>query len=148
MGVNKARILDIHYPDRNITALLVHDNYAADLQKLLKSKRVHFANNFVSWDGSIVKVSKYHQLDQQKRNLNAAELQQQRLQRAVDHIREPIKYAVAYYFYQQKWVSKEYIEKLNVSRYGQPADVFDIEDMYASTDNDTLTTVSEINCEL
>ena len=148
MGVNNAHILDIHYPDRNIAALLVHNDYAAELQKLLESKRVHFASNFDPWDGSILKDPKYHQMNQQERNIKAAELQQQRLQRAVEHIREPIKYAVAYYFHQQKWIPKEYIEQLNASRYGQPADVFDIEDMDATTDNDTSATVSEKNCEL
>ncbi|KAG2202955.1 hypothetical protein INT46_010207 [Mucor plumbeus] len=135
MGVNNARVLDIHYLDRNIAALLLHNEYAADFQKLLESKRVHFVNNFDPWDGSILKDPQYLEMTSQDRSLKAAKLQQQRLQRAINHIREPIKYAVAYYFHRQQWISKEFIDQLNTSRYGQPADVFDIDDMDAISDN-------------
>ena len=38
----------------------------------------------------------------QGRNLKAVELQQQCLQRAINHIRESIKYAVAYYLHRQQ----------------------------------------------
>jgi hypothetical protein len=76
MGVNNARILDIHYPDRNIAALLLQNDYAADFQKILESKRVHFASNFNLWDGSILKDPQYHEMTSQDRSLKAAELQQ------------------------------------------------------------------------
>jgi nitrate/nitrite-specific signal transduction histidine kinase len=69
MGVNNARILDIHYPDRNIAALLLHNDYAADFQKLLESKRVHFVNNFDPWDGSILKDPQYLEMTNQDRSL-------------------------------------------------------------------------------
>ncbi|KAL4208895.1 hypothetical protein CU097_012524 [Rhizopus azygosporus] len=46
MGVNNARVLDIHYPDCNITALLIHNDYVTEFKQLLKSKRLHLANNF------------------------------------------------------------------------------------------------------
>ncbi|KAG2203843.1 hypothetical protein INT46_005960 [Mucor plumbeus] len=107
MGVNNARILDIHYPDRNIAALLLHNDYAADFQKLLESKRVYFVNNFDPWDGSILKDPQYCEMTSHDRSLiKAAELQQQ-----------------------------QSIDQLNASRYGQPADVFDIDDMDAIPDN-------------
>ena len=87
MGVNNARLLDIHYPDRNIAALLLHNDYAADFQKLLESKRVYFVNNFDPWDGSILKDPQYCEMTSHDRSLiKAAELQQQRLQRAINHI--------------------------------------------------------------
>ena len=82
MGVNNARILDIHYPDQNIAALLLQNDYAADFQKLLESKRVHFANNFDPWNGFILKDPQYREMTSQGRSLKAAKLQQQRLQRA------------------------------------------------------------------
>lgn len=70
----KARILDIHYPNRNFAALLVHNDYAADFQKLLESKRVHITDNF----DPILKDPQYKDMNNQDHNLKAAELQRQR----------------------------------------------------------------------
>jgi hypothetical protein len=119
MGVNNARVLDIHYPDRNIAALLVHNDYVSEFKQLLETKRVHFANNFDPWNGSTLKDPQYKDFTEQERTSKACEIQQQRLQRAVLHIREPVKFAVAYYFYQQKWLTKSFIDQLNNSRYGR-----------------------------
>ncbi|KAI7899761.1 uncharacterized protein BX663DRAFT_440748 [Cokeromyces recurvatus] len=138
MGVNNARVLDIHYPDRNIVALLIHNDYAAEFKQLLETKRVHFVNNFDPWDGSTLKDSQYKDLTEQERTFKACEIQLQRLERAVIHIREPVKFAVAYYFYQQKWLSKSFIDQLNNSRYKRPEDIFDMdEDIMNTTPEDT-----------
>lgn len=128
MGVNNARVLDIHYPDRNVAALLVYKDYTSDFKHLLESKRVHFADHFDPWNGSILKDSKYKDLSEEERTTKACEIQQQRLQRAVLHIREPVKFAVAHYFYQQNWLPKAFIDQLNSSRYGKPEDIFHMED--------------------
>lgn len=106
--LTKARILDIHYPNRSFAALLVHNDYAPDFQKLLESKRVHITNNF----GPISKDPQYKDMNNQDHNLKAAEFQRQRMQRAINHIWEPIKYALAHYFYQQQWITKEFLNQL------------------------------------
>jgi hypothetical protein len=36
----------------------------------------------------------------------------------VNCIREPVKYAVAYYFFNQKWLSKEFLDGIKEPRYG------------------------------
>ncbi|KAG1454594.1 hypothetical protein G6F57_015473 [Rhizopus arrhizus] len=38
LGVNNGRLLDLHYPDRNIVAVLVHNDYAPELTELLSKK--------------------------------------------------------------------------------------------------------------
>ncbi|KAG1055155.1 hypothetical protein G6F43_002867 [Rhizopus delemar] len=55
IGANNARVLDIHYPDRNVAALLIHNDYVAEFKQLLEAKRVHFANNFDPWNGATLK---------------------------------------------------------------------------------------------
>ncbi|PHZ13603.1 uncharacterized protein RHIMIDRAFT_236656 [Rhizopus microsporus ATCC 52813] len=104
IGVNNARVLDIYYPDRSIAALLIHVDYIAEFKQLLEAKR-------------------YKDLTEQERTFKACEIQRQRLQRAVLHIREPVKFAVAYYFYQQKWLPKSFIGQINSSRYGRSEDI-------------------------
>ena len=146
MGVNNARILDIYYPDRNIAALLLHNDYATEFKQLLESKRVHLANNFDPWKGSTLKDPQYMDLTEQERTSKACEIQQQRLQRAVLHIREPVKFAVAYYFYQQKWIPKSFIDQLNNSRYGRSEDIFEMdEDIMDNFSEDTTTNVANPN---
>ncbi|CEI87630.1 hypothetical protein RMCBS344292_02040 [Rhizopus microsporus] len=124
MGVNNARVLDIHYPDCNITALLIHNDY----------------------NGSTLKYPQHKDLTEQEQTSKACKIQQQRLQHAVLHIREPVKCAVAYCFYQQKWLPKTFIDQLNNSRYGQSEDVFDMDEY--TMDNfskDTTTNVTNLN---
>ncbi|KAI9325219.1 hypothetical protein BD770DRAFT_458520 [Pilaira anomala] len=41
LGVTNSRILDIHYPSRNVVALLVHNDYQDELINKLKSKGVN-----------------------------------------------------------------------------------------------------------
>ncbi|KAG1549096.1 hypothetical protein G6F49_009702 [Rhizopus delemar] len=46
LDINNNRILDIHYPDRNIVALLVHNDYANELRYQLKRFKVTLKDNF------------------------------------------------------------------------------------------------------
>ncbi|ORE07921.1 hypothetical protein BCV72DRAFT_249126 [Rhizopus microsporus var. microsporus] len=124
-GVNNARVLDIYYPDRSIAALLIHVDYIAEFKQLLEAKRVHFLT--------------YKDLTEQERTFKACEIQRQRLQRAVLHIREPVKFAVAYYFYQQKWLPKSFIGQINSSRYGRS------EDIVGNFSEDTTINVANLN---
>ncbi|ORE20932.1 hypothetical protein BCV71DRAFT_211510, partial [Rhizopus microsporus] len=89
-------------------------------QKLQAShfKRVHFANNFDPWSSSTLKHPQYEDITEQERTSKVCEIQQQRLERAILHIRELVKFAIAYYFYQQKWLLKSFIDQLNNSHYG------------------------------
>lgn len=128
IGVNNARVLDIHYPDRNIVALLVHNDYADEFKQLLETKRIHFVNNFDPWNGSSLKDPQYQDLPEQEKTSKACEIQRQRLERSISRIREPVKFAVAYYFYQKQWLTKTFIDNLNETRYGKPEDIFDIDD--------------------
>lgn len=146
MGINNARVLDIHYPDRNVAALLVHNDYVSEFKETLEAKRIHFMDEFNPWSGSTLKDPKYKDLTEQEKNEKAHEIQQQRLQRAVYRIREPVKFAVAHYFYQQQWLSKSFIDNLNETRYGLPQDIFEMDDdMDEISDIETTPNVTHPN---
>ncbi|CEP13597.1 hypothetical protein [Parasitella parasitica] len=129
-------------PDRNIAALLLHNDYVAEFKQLLETKRVHFVNNFDPWNGSTLKDPQYKDLSEQERSSKAHDIQQQRLERAVFRIREPVKFAVAHFFYQQKWLPKSFIDHLNQSRYGQPEDIFEMDEVIMDDPSDDTTTNS------
>lgn len=110
MGINNARVLDIHYPDHNISALLLHNDYVSEFKQVLEAKRIHFVSNFDPWSGSTLEDPQYKNFPQEERSVKARDLQTQRLERAIHRIRKPVKFAVAYYFYQQQWLFKSFID--------------------------------------
>ncbi|KAI8073417.1 uncharacterized protein B0P05DRAFT_548404 [Gilbertella persicaria] len=78
IGLDNSRVLDVHYPARNVVALLIHSAYKEDLLKVM---------------------AKY--------SLPARELQAARLVRAMGYIREQVRRQVAYDFVRQGWLTKE-----------------------------------------
>ncbi|KAG1498247.1 hypothetical protein G6F53_011784 [Rhizopus delemar] len=84
IGVNNARLLDIHYPTH------------PKLKSLADSERDELA--------------KQHQIT--------------RLERAVQHTRVPIKYAVARFFYEKQRISKKFYNSLTSDRYPQVSNIF------------------------
>lgn len=99
LGVNNSRILDIHYHYRNVVAILIHNDFVTELRNLLEPKRIYFNDAIDPWNSSTLKHLKFNMLSEQEKTVKAAEIQQQRLERAMNRIREPVKYAAAYYFF-------------------------------------------------
>ncbi|KAG2189521.1 hypothetical protein INT46_000894, partial [Mucor plumbeus] len=59
LGVNNGRLLDLHYPDRNIVAVLVHNDYATEFEELLSKKGVKLNTTFDPCAASVIKDPKY-----------------------------------------------------------------------------------------
>ncbi|CEI85709.1 hypothetical protein RMCBS344292_00166 [Rhizopus microsporus] len=55
LGFTNNRILDIHNPDRNIVALLVHNDYMSELRKQLGRFKVILKDNFDPCDSKVAK---------------------------------------------------------------------------------------------
>ncbi|KAI8330247.1 hypothetical protein EDC96DRAFT_579931 [Choanephora cucurbitarum] len=51
LNINSSRILDIHYPARNIVAILVHSDYALDLKSHLKQVKITTKDDFDPCNG-------------------------------------------------------------------------------------------------
>ncbi|KAG1126050.1 hypothetical protein G6F42_008163 [Rhizopus arrhizus] len=117
LGVNNARLLDIHYPARNTVAVLIHNDYEAEFVELLTRKNVHIRTDFTPFNGKILADPKYTSLPQEERDSIAIRLQKLRLSRALDYIRSPVKYAVARYFLDQEWISRTRYDEIMADRY-------------------------------
>jgi hypothetical protein len=107
LGVNNGRLLDLHYPDRNIVAVLVHNDYAPELQDLLSKRGVKLNTTFDPCDESVLKDPKYANETTEKRHQIASDLHNQRIQRSLVHIRGPAKFAVARFFAHKTWITKQ-----------------------------------------
>ncbi|KAL9558700.1 hypothetical protein PS6_001168 [Mucor atramentarius] len=87
MGINNARLLDIHCPKHRIS----HDE------------------NFNPNSGSILEDPKLKDLSDTERDDFTRTQQIKRLESAVQHIRAPVKYPVARYFYEKNYITKEFM---------------------------------------
>ncbi|CEP20194.1 hypothetical protein [Parasitella parasitica] len=106
LRVNNGRILDLHYPDRNIVAVLVHNDYVPELTELLSKKGVNLITTFDPCAVSVLKDPQYATNTPEERQQIAQQLHNQRAQKALTHIRGPAKFAVARFFAHKLWITQ------------------------------------------
>jgi hypothetical protein len=124
MGVNNARLLDIHYPARHTAAVLIHNDFESEFVDLLTKHRISRNENFNPNSGSILEDPNLKDLSTTERDEIARRHQTTRLERAVQHIRAPVKYAVARYFYDKNYITKKFYDSLASDRYPQIGSIF------------------------
>ncbi|KAG1038848.1 hypothetical protein G6F43_012626 [Rhizopus delemar] len=83
LGANNGRLLDLHYPDRNVVAVLVHSDYAPELTELLTKKGVKLNTTFDPRAASVLKDPKYATDTLEQRQQIAQQLHNQRVQKAL-----------------------------------------------------------------
>ncbi|PHZ10553.1 uncharacterized protein RHIMIDRAFT_314592 [Rhizopus microsporus ATCC 52813] len=110
LDITNNRILNIHYPDRNFVALLVHNDYVNELRKQLERFKVTFKDNFDPCGSKLLRDPKYTDLSPEERANFALMYHSNRMARALDYIRAPIKHAVARFFYSKGWISKTILQ--------------------------------------
>jgi hypothetical protein len=106
LDINNNRIIDIHYPDRNIVALLIHNDYEDELRQQLHRFKVTIKEDFNPCDPQVFRDPKYADRTPAKRENLAFIHHCNRIERAPQYIRVPVKSAVARYFYLKGWISK------------------------------------------
>ncbi|KAI9485274.1 MAG: hypothetical protein EXX96DRAFT_3830 [Benjaminiella poitrasii] len=143
LQINNDRILDAHYPDRNIVALLFHNNYEQGLRDQLSRLKISIKDNF---DPS----NPIHLHDPTLKNISQSEKEQRtfqshcsRMERALIFIREPIKYIVARYFLLQGWITEKTAQDIyrnKPSEVQASTDVFERNvDMLSISDTSSVT---------
>ncbi|KAI8070665.1 uncharacterized protein B0P05DRAFT_439696, partial [Gilbertella persicaria] len=105
LGVTNGRVLDIHYPSRNVVALLVHNDYRQQLIDTLKQTKVDPLNNFSPLDPSILTNVEYNTMSVEEKTKIAADKHNQRLVRALPFIRDHISKAVAAFFRKENLIT-------------------------------------------
>ncbi|KAG1611893.1 hypothetical protein G6F44_013444 [Rhizopus delemar] len=67
LKINNARVLDVHYPDRQVVALLVHTEYTADLLAAFAKAKVEPIQGFNPWNPDLLRDPKYANLPESDR---------------------------------------------------------------------------------
>ncbi|KAI8077403.1 uncharacterized protein B0P05DRAFT_455155, partial [Gilbertella persicaria] len=105
LGVTNGRVLDIHYPARNVVALLVHNDYRQQLIDTLKKSKVEALESYSPLDPNNLVDPIYNNKSIAEKTKIAAEKHNQRLVRALPFIREHISKAVASFFLKEQLIS-------------------------------------------
>lgn len=148
LGVNNARLLDIHYPARHTATILIHNDYENEFIELLTKHRITPKENFNPNSGSILEDPNLASLSTTECDKIAKEHQITRLERAVQHIRAPVKYAVARFFYDKQWISKKFYDTLASARNPHLSNIFDQspasdEDTSNAHDSDDINMITD-----
>ncbi|CAO3599331.1 unnamed protein product [Absidia cylindrospora] len=91
LSIDTSRILDINYPARNTTSLLIHNDFVDACVSRLTKAGIKPLDSFDPTDPQHLCDPKYDE----ERSEIAFSLHQQRMLRSIDFIRTPAKYAVA-----------------------------------------------------
>ncbi|KAI9485989.1 MAG: hypothetical protein EXX96DRAFT_604226 [Benjaminiella poitrasii] len=102
LNIHNGRVLDIHYPTRNVVALLVHNDFAVELKERFAKFQMTTLDDFDPCDPQHLQDPKYVDYPPTERSNMAFDHHCERMQKALESIRYPICHAVARYFYAQK----------------------------------------------
>ncbi|KAG1050146.1 hypothetical protein G6F43_007565 [Rhizopus delemar] len=138
LDINNNRILDIHYPDRNILALLVHNDYAAELRQQLQRFKVTIKDDFDRCSSQNLRDPKYATLPLEERTNRAFMHHCDRMERALQFIRVPVKFAVARHFFSKGWISQKTLLDIIPTRHPRYQELVD--DLFYSEDDQMSTT--------
>lgn len=105
LKINNARVLDVHYPDSQVVALLVHTDYESSVVAAFTPAKIEQLTNFDPLDPAHLRDPKLASLDVSVRKAKCIEIHQARLTRALKHIRESVRPAVGRAFYRKDWIT-------------------------------------------
>ncbi|ORY89533.1 hypothetical protein BCR43DRAFT_418253, partial [Syncephalastrum racemosum] len=107
LRIDTSRILDLHFPDRCVAALLVHNDYAEELIAQLSALGIQPHDLFDPLDPAIIRDPELlATLDEAERREKARALHRTNLLRALAFIRVPVKFAVARSFVKSGWLEQ------------------------------------------
>ncbi|KAI7848438.1 hypothetical protein BDC45DRAFT_419654, partial [Circinella umbellata] len=98
LGIDNSRLLDIHYPDTNVVGFLIHNDYATELLDLMKQHNLEPNTKFDPHNPQYLRDKKYLDMSHDEQIIQADLIQYNRILRAIDYVRQPVKFAVARFF--------------------------------------------------
>ncbi|KAG2190903.1 hypothetical protein INT47_004827 [Mucor saturninus] len=107
LGVINGRILDIHYPARNVVALLVHINYKQELIDTLLKSKVSQIEKYDPTNPATITDPQYNSIRVEERGKLAEKKHNERIVRALPFIRHHISRSVAAFFVKEKLITTE-----------------------------------------
>ena len=136
LGIDNSRILDVHYPARQVIALLTHNDFVEELHNLLNKFKITPVP-FDPLDPANLHDPKYHELPETERTQIAFELHCNRITKALNYIRAPIKYSVARSFANEGWIPIEELRTMLASRWPSKNHVDAVADIFHTDVDDT-----------
>ncbi|KAJ8651278.1 hypothetical protein O0I10_013240 [Lichtheimia ornata] len=112
IGVDNSRVLDIHYPDYQVVALLTHNDYVEDLKAAMAAHGALPMQNFDPRDPTRLRDPKYKDEEESKRKEIASKLHLARMIKALEYIRIPVRLAVARDFKRKEWISEDQLKDI------------------------------------
>lgn len=98
LNISTRRILNIHYPDCHLVALLIHNDYEVELRSQLKKFKIPIQDDYDPLDPSNLRDPEYDDWDEANRTTAARGLFLCRILHALDYLKGPVKHAVANFF--------------------------------------------------
>jgi hypothetical protein len=117
----------MHYPDRHVAALLVHDDYVNELRAQLERFKVTLKDDFDLCGPMVLDDPKYAGLSSNERANYAPMRHSGCMTRTLRYIRASVKYAVDRFFYSKRWTNKALLQDTLPSKSStsiQAADLF------------------------
>jgi hypothetical protein len=102
--------LDINN-NRNIVALLIHNDYKDELQQQLQRFKVTIKEDFNPCNPQVLRNPIYADRAPVERENLVFMHHCNRIERALQYIRAPVEFAVARYFYSKGWISKQLLQE-------------------------------------
>ncbi|CEG70487.1 hypothetical protein RMATCC62417_06376 [Rhizopus microsporus] len=106
LNINAHRILDIHYPDRHLVALLIHNDYEDELRLQLKKFKIPIQDDYDPLDPLNLRNPDYDDLNEVNRTIATRGLFLCRILHALGYLKGPVKQSVASFF-----ANKGYIDR-------------------------------------
>ncbi|CAO3660637.1 hypothetical protein G6F70_003681 [Rhizopus microsporus] len=106
LNINTCRIFNVHYPDRHLVALLIHNDYENELHLQPKKFKIPIQDDYDPLDPSNLRNPDYDDWDEASRTIAARGLFLYHILHALDYLKGPAKQSVASFF-----ANKGYIDR-------------------------------------
>ncbi|KAI8083372.1 uncharacterized protein B0P05DRAFT_447785, partial [Gilbertella persicaria] len=113
LGLNCARILDIHYPAHGTVAILFYNDCLEEAKVLTIKRGIQIKGDFNPLHHSVVQNPDFKDKDDETRTIEAYRLNNQRALPTIAYLRAPINKAVTRDFYKRQWITQEQIDLLS-----------------------------------
>ena len=122
LSFNSGSIVDIHYPAKNVVALLIHNDYHSTAINILKQNDLTPINNFNPLHTDNLADPKFKEATHEERSTQIRNIYENQIHRTIEFLRPPVKLAVARDFQRKGLITEIHLQDLiNLYRLNQPA---------------------------
>lgn len=120
LSFNSGSIVDIHYPAKNVVALLIHNDYQSTATKILQQNDLVPITNFDPLNPDNLADPQFKDASHEERTTQLRTIVDNQIQRTIEFLRPPVKLAVARDFQRKGLITDTYLNDLiNLHRSNQ-----------------------------